>query len=263
MKKYLVIGNPIEHSLSPKLHNYWIKKNKIDAAYDKKLLNEGDIEDIISQVKKENIGGINVTVPFKKTVIPFIDELTSEASESQSINTIYKENDKVIGHNTDMAGFELGLRHVNYNVKDKKIFILGAGGVVPSIILALKKMGASKVILSNRTKKKAEDLKKSFSYLEIIDWGETPEFHMIINATSIGLKEGDEIKLDYADIGPNKFFYDVIYNPKQTNFLKKAKMFGNQTENGKMMFIYQAHQAFTIWHKIMPEIDDETIKLLD
>ena len=263
MKKYLVIGNPIEHSLSPKLHNYWIKKNKIDAAYDKKLLNEGDIEDIISQVKKENIGGINVTVPFKKTVISFVDELTSEANESQSINTIYKENDKVIGHNTDMAGFELGLRYVNYNVKDKKIFILGAGGVVPSIILALKKMGASKVILSNRTKKKAEDLKKSFSYLEIIDWGETPEFHMIINATSIGLKEGDEIKLDYADIGPNKFFYDVIYNPKQTNFLKKAKMFGNQTENGKMMFIYQAHQAFTIWHKIMPEIDDETIKLLD
>ena len=263
MKKYLVIGNPIEHSLSPKLHNYWIKKNKIDAAYDKKLLNESDIEDIISQVKKENIGGINVTVPFKKTVIPFIDELTFEANESQSINTIYKENDKVIGHNTDMAGFELGLRYVNYNVKDKKIFILGAGGVVPSIILALKKMGASKVILSNRTKKKAEDLKKSFSYLEIIDWGETPEFHMIINATSIGLKESDEIKLDYADIGPNKFFYDVIYNPKQTNFLKKAKMFGNQTENGKMMFIYQAHQAFTIWHKIMPEIDDETIKLLD
>ena len=263
MKKYLVIGNPIEHSLSPKLHNYWIKKNKIDAAYDKKLLNESDIEDIISQVKKENISGINVTVPFKKTVISFVDELTSEANESQSINTIYKENDKVIGHNTDMAGFELGLRHVNYNVKDKKIFILGAGGVVPSIILALKKMGASKVILSNRTKKKAEDLKKSFSYLEIIDWGEIPEFHMIINATSIGLNEGDEIKLDYADIGPNKFFYDVIYNPKQTNFLKKAKMFGNQTENGKMMFIYQAHQAFTIWHKIMPEIDDETIKLLD
>ena len=263
MKKYLVIGNPIDHSLSPKLHNYWIKKNNIDAVYDKKLINEGDIENIVSQVKKENINGINVTVPFKQKVIPFVDELTSEANESQSINTIYKEKDKVIGHNTDMAGFELGLRHINYNVKDKKIFILGAGGVVPSIILALKKMGASKVILSNRTKKKAEDLKKSFSYLEIIDWGETPEFHMIINATSIGLNEGDEIKLDYADIGPNKFFYDVIYNPKQTNFLKKAKMFGNQTENGKMMFIYQAHQAFTIWHKIMPEIDDETIKLLD
>ena len=263
MKKYLVIGNPIDHSLSPKLHNYWIKKNNIDAIYDKKLIIEGDIENIISQVKKEYIHGINVTVPFKQKVIPFVDELTSEAKESQSINTIYKKNDKIIGHNTDMAGFELGLRHTNYNSKDKKIFILGAGGVVSSIILVLKKIGASKIILSNRTKKKAEVLKKSFSYLEIIDWGEAPEFDMIINATSLGLKKNDEVKLNYADIGTNKFFYDVIYNPKQTIFLKRAKMFGNKTENGKMMFIYQAHQAFTIWHKIMPEIDDETIKLLD
>jgi len=263
MKKYLVIGNPIDHSLSPKLHNYWIKKNKIDAIYDKKLINESDIKDVIFQVKKENIDGVNVTVPFKKTVIPFVDELTAEAKESQSINTVYKENGKVIGHNTDMAGFELGLRHVNYNVKNKKIFILGAGGVVSSVILILKKMEASKIILSNRTKKKAEDLKKSFPYLEIIDWGRTPEFDMIINATSLGLKRNDEIKLNYTDIGTNKFFYDIIYNPKQTIFLKRAKMFGNQTENGKMMFIYQAHQAFTIWHKVMPEIDDETIKLLD
>ena len=219
MKKYLVIGNPIDHSLSPKLHNYWIKKNKIDAIYDKKLINESDIKDVIFQVKKENINGVNVTVPFKKTVIPFVDELTAEAKDSQSINTIYKENGKVIGHNTDMAGFELGLRHVNYNVKNKKIFILGAGGVVSSVILILKKMGASKIILSNRTKKKAEDLKKSFSYLEIIDWGNTPEFDMIVNATSLGLKKNDEIKLNYTDIGTDKFFYDIIYNPKQTIFL--------------------------------------------
>ena len=252
MKKYLVIGNPIEHSLSPKLHNYWIKKNKIDAVYDKKLINEADIEDLIFQVKKENISGINVTVPFKKKAISFVDELTSEANESQSINTIYKENDKVIGHNTDMAGFELGLRYVNYDVKDKKIFILGAGGVVSSMILVLKKMGASKIIL-----------KKIYSDLEIIDWGKIPEFDMIINATSLGLNNNDEIKLNFPDIGVNKFFYDVIYNPKQTIFLKRAKMFGNKAENGKMMFLYQAHQAFTIWHKIMPVIDDETIKLLD
>ena len=124
-------------------------------------------------------------------------------------------------------------------------------------------MGAAKIILSNRTKKKAEELKKNFSDLEIIDWGETPEFNIIINATSLGLNQDDEIKLDYAGLGSNKLFYDVIYNPKQTKFLSKAKKFGNQTENGKMMFIYQAHQAFTIWHKIMPKIDDETIKLLD
>jgi len=263
MKKYLVIGNPIGHSLSPKLHNHWIKKNNINAVYDKKQLNENDVEGTILKVRNGEIDGINVTVPFKKFVIPYLDQLTPLANKTQSVNTIYKEKKKVIGHNTDVGGFELGLKHINYNVENKKVFILGAGGVVSSIILALKKMGSSKIILSNRTKEKAEDLKKIYSDLEIIDWGETPDFNVIINATSLGLKNHDEIKLDYTDMGSNKLFYDVIYNPRQTKFLSKAKQFGNQIENGKMMFVYQAHQAFTIWHKIMPEIDDETIKLLD
>ena len=263
MKKYLVIGNPIKHSLSPNLHNYWIKKNNIEATYDKKLLKKEELKNIIFKVKKEEIHGINVTLPFKKSVITYVDGLTPEAEKSQSVNTIYKENDKVIGHNTDIAGFELGLRHFKYDVKEKKVFILGSGGVVPSIILALKKMEVSKIILSNRTKTKAEDLKKTFGELEIIDWGETPNFDMIINATSIGLKNEDGIKLDFAGAGPNKFFYDVIYNPKETIFLKRAKLFGNRTENGKMIFIYQAHQSFTIWHKLMPDIDDKIINLLD
>ena len=124
-------------------------------------------------------------------------------------------------------------------------------------------MGCSKIFISNRTTQKAKDLKNYFNDLEIIEWGEVPEFDMIINATSLGLKKDDEIKLNYKDIGSNKFFYDVIYNPMQTSFLKKAKEFGNRTENGKMMFIYQAHQAFTIWHKVMPEINDEVIELLN
>ena len=263
IKKYLVIGNPIEHSLSPKLHNHWFEKNNINAIYNKKQINESDIKDIISELRNEKIDGINVTVPFKISVIPFVDELTSEAKDAYSVNTIFRENNKVLGHNTDTSGFELAIRGKGYDVKNKKIFILGAGGVVSSIVLALKKMGASKIILSNRTEKKAEELKKKFSYLEIVNWGEVPEFDMIINATSLGLNKNDEIKLNYRELGPNKLFYDVIYNPSQTKFLTSAKKFGNEIENGKMMFVYQAHQAFTIWHKIMPKIDDETIKLLD
>ena len=263
MRKYLVIGNPIEHSLSPKLHNYWIRKNNIKAIYDKKKINESDIKSVISEIKSEKINGANVTIPFKKSVIPFMDELSPEANESQSVNTIYYQSGKVIGHNTDISGFELGIKYSKYDVNNKIVFILGAGGVVSSIVVALKKMGAAKIIISNRTKNKAIDLKKSFVGLEIVEWGETPSFDMVINATSIGLKNEDEIKLDYTGLGTGKFFYDVIYNPKETIFLKRAKLFGNKTENGKMMFIYQAHQAFTIWHKSMPEIDDETINLLD
>jgi len=263
MKKYLVIGNPIEHSLSPKLHNYWIKKNNIDAVYDKKKLNENDLKNIIYEIKKEKINGINVTVPFKKSIISFLDELSQEASETQSVNTIYLKNGKIIGYNTDIAGFELSLRYCKYDVKGKKVLILGAGGVVPSIIFSLNKMKASKIIISNRTKKKADDLKGSFENIDVVEWGEVPNFDMIINATSIGLKNEDGINFDYSTTGSDKFFYDVIYNPKETIFLKRAKLFGNRTENGKMMFIYQAHQAFTIWHKLMPKIDDEVIKLIE
>jgi len=189
MKKYLVIGNPITHSLSPKLHNYWIKENNIDAIYEKKQTKESDIEGLISEVKNEKIHGINVTIPFKKFVIPFLDELTPIANEAQSVNTIYKEKNKVVGHNTDVDGFILALKHINYEVKNKKVFILGAGGVAPSIILALKKMQVGKIVLSNRTQKKAEELKKIYKNLEIVDWGEITDFNMIINATSLGLKK--------------------------------------------------------------------------
>jgi len=259
MKKYLVIGNPIEHSLSPRLHSYWIKENNIDAVYDKVQLNETDLEKKVLEVKNEIIQGLNVTVPYKKSIIPFLDELTTVARRTKSVNTIFKKDNKVVGDNTDVEGFEKGLKHINYNAKNKKIFILGAGGVAPSIIFALKRLGALKITLSNRTKKKAENLKEIFPDLEIVDWGETPNFNMIINATSLGLKSNDEIKLNYNEAGKNKLFYDIIYNPEKTNFLLKAKQSGNLVENGKMMFIYQAQLAFKVWHNILPKVDNDLL----
>jgi len=260
MKKYFVIGNPIDHSLSPKLHNYWIEENKIEAIYDKKQITEKDIKGIISDVKDGKINGINVTIPFKQSVIPFLDELTPLANEAQSVNTIFKKNNKVIGDNTDVGGFEHSLKNINYNVKNKKIFILGAGGVVPSLVLALMKMDVSLISLSNRTKKKSENIKKIYPKLEVVDWGESTDFDMIINATSLGLKKNDQIKLDFSKVGSNKLFYDLIYNPSKTKFLVAGEKLGNKIENGKMMFIYQAQLSFKIWHNILPEIKN---KLLD
>ena len=143
------------------------------------------------------------------------------------------------------------------------MFILGAGGVVSSIILSLKRLGTSKIYLSNRTKEKAEELKKIYSDLQIIDWGQSPDFDMIMNATILGLKKEDKIELDYGKFGSNKLFYDIIYNPNKTNFLSKGEELGNKIVNGKMMFIHQAQLSFKIWHNILPKIDNETIKLLD
>ena len=263
MKKFVVIGNPIEHSLSPILHNFWIKNNSIDAIYEKQKLNKDELEQQILQVKEKKISGINVTVPFKKTIIPFLDELSIEAESTQSVNTIYLRDNKVIGHNTDIFGFETSIKKSKYNLTNKEVLILGAGGVVPSIIFALNKMKISKIKISNRTKDKAENLKTLFKNIEIIEWGEVPNVDMIINATSLGLKKEDKINLDFSLISKNKFFYDVIYNPRETNFLKIGKSLGNITLNGKLMFIYQALSAFNIWHGLEPDVDENIIKLLD
>ena len=263
MSKYLVIGNPIEHSLSPKLHNFWLKVNNLDAIYEKKKINENELADLILEIKKKNIHGINVTVPFKKAVIPYLDKLTFESESTQSVNTIYLEDNKLVGHNTDIEGFERSIKDLKLNLINKKALVIGAGGVVPSIIFALNKMKVSEVIISNRTKSKAESLKDLFKNIKIVEWGEIPEFDMIINATSVGLKNDDKINLDISKVGKNKFFYDVIYKPSETNFLKVGKKLGNRTENGKMMFIYQAQGAFKIWHGIHPRINPEVIKILD
>ena len=263
MKKYLVIGNPINHSLSPKLHNYWIKNNNINAIYEKKEINEAELQNLIFEIKEKKIDGANITVPFKKKIIPHLDNLSQEAKNTQSVNTIYLKENKVIGHNTDIGGFELGIKDFKYDLAGKKILILGAGGVVPSIIFSLNKMKVLKITIANRTKAKAENLRGLFKNVAVINWGEIPDFDMIINATSIGLNKDDELDLDFTKVGTNKLFYDVIYNPKETNFLKTAKKQGCFAENGKLMFIYQALAAFKVWHGFKPEINEETIRLLD
>ncbi len=262
MKKYFVIGNPITHSLSPKLHNYWLKENNIDANYDKKKIEEKNLQTIISELKEKKINGINVTVPFKKVVIPYLDKLSPEAEQTQSVNTIILSNDNLVGHNTDIFGFEKAIKNLNFNMQSKKIFILGAGGVVPSIIFALNKMNVSKIIISNRTKEKAEYLKSQFHNLEVLDWGDINDFDVIINATSLGLNK-ESINLDFSKFDNNKLFYDVIYNPEETNFLKEGKKLGNRTENGKLMFIYQAFEAFKLWHGIEPQINNDILEILN
>ncbi len=202
MKKFLVIGNPIDHSLSPKLHNFWLKQNKIDADYEKKLLKKTELKEFCQRIKKKEFTGMNVTVPFKKDIIPFLDNLTDEANVSQSVNTVLCEDDKTIGHNTDILGFEHALKYASFDAKNKNVLVLGAGGVVSSVLLALNKMHVNSIYVSNRTKEKALLLKKNFSKIEIVEWGEIPKnIDMFINATSLGLDRNDNIPIDFNKVG--------------------------------------------------------------
>ncbi len=275
MKKYLVIGNPIKHSLSPLIHNHWMKKYLLyDSIYEKRKVEEKDLKNIVKEIRDDDIVGVNVTVPFKKLIIPFLDELDSIAKKTESVNTLFKVKNKVVGYNTDEAGFALTMRELFPNPNDsmmptalqgKNIFILGAGGVTSSIVDALQHKGA-RIFLSNRTKKKAEELKRKYTKIEVLDWGKRPSVcDIVINTTSIGLAKDEKINIDFSDcVGDkNKLFYDLIYNPKETNFLKEARLRGNNIMNGQRMFLNQAIYAFNLWTNITPEIDDGVIKLLD
>ena len=146
MKKHLIIGNPISHTLSPKLHNYWFEKNKINGKYDKVLLKENEIESLIKKIKTKELHGMNVTVPYKQIVIPHLESLSETAKITNSVNTIFNKDGKIHGDNTDVFGFQESLSNKNIDLKNKNVFIFGAGGVVPSIILALVNLNIKKFI---------------------------------------------------------------------------------------------------------------------
>lgn len=264
IRKHLIIGNPIKHSLSPKIHNYWFKINNINGDYNKKLIEGNDqLEKIFEEIKNDNLFAMNITVPFKQAVIPFIENLSPVAKKTNSVNTVYKKDKKIYGDNTDVIGFELALKDLNLNYKGKTAFIIGAGGVVPSIIEGLKNLGIEEIYVSNRTQNKVEKIKDNFPFIKKVDWGELINCDIYINATSIGLEQQDNLNLDLKKISPNKLFYDVIYNPPKTNFLEVAKKLGHIALNGKSMFLYQAQKAFQIWHNITPKIDNDLISFLD
>jgi len=284
MNRYFVIGNPISHSLSPLIHNYWFRKYRIRGDYDKKKLDYDDLKDFIEEMRKTpQINGANVTVPFKKKIIPFLDELTEISKKTLSVNTIYKENGKLIGHNTDAMAFKQTLADLKFLRDEEDIpitdqplrsLIIGAGGVTSSVIWAIRKLNYkvdSTSYIMNRTKKNAENLisnviKETYSTPKILDWGDIPKkLDIIVNTTSVGLTKDESLMLDFSSYKglKNTLFYDLIYNPKETNFLIDAKKRGNKIMNGKMMFVLQAKLAFFNWTKIDAEIDDEVLKLLD
>jgi shikimate dehydrogenase len=262
MKKHLIIGNPISHTLSPKLHNYWFEKNKINGKYDKVLLEENEIESLIKKIKTKELHGMNVTVPYKQIVIPHLESLSETAKITNSVNTIFNKDGKIHGENTDVFGFQESLSNKNIDLKNKDVFIFGAGGVVPSIVFALTNLNIKKIYLSNRTLKNANLIKDKFNFIEVIEWGKIINCDLFINSTSVGLKNNESLGLNIENFKEKKIFYDVIYNPSKTSFLLEAEKKGHKVINGRDMFLYQAQKAFNLWHNLTPNIDDQLINYL-
>ncbi len=279
MNRYFVIGNPISHSLSPLIHNYWFEKyNLTNSNYEKKKLKENELVKFVEEIRDENnyINGANVTVPYKSKIIPFLDKLDPVAKETNSVNTIYKKDGKLIGDNTDQIAFRETIKELILSNKDTNVFLIGAGGVASSVLFALRNLVGmyGKIYLTNRTKSKAIDLENSdngYLYVdkpktEVLDWGEVPNATLVINTTSVGLIKGENMQLDftkYEKLKKKTLFYDLIYNPKETNFIADARRRGNKTMNGKQMFLLQAKYSFQTWTGINAEIDEEIMKIVD
>ena len=266
-KMYGIIGRPIEHSLSPLLHNYWFNKYKIDANYSIINAEDKDLADIVKKIKNKSLSGINVTLPYKQKIIKYVDKIINNAKITGSVNTLLLDKDTtLIGENTDVYGLQAAyFKKIDKGI-NKKALVIGAGGVSSSVIFSLEKSGVKNISIINRTKEKCFFLKKNFNYLNILSWNDLQtkigDYNIIVNATSLGLKNGQDFDFNFSKCKDDAIFIDTIYNPLKTRTLKYLEDKGIKVFNGLDMFIYQGQKAFYLWNKINPEIDDELINLL-
>tara|TARA_B100002051_G_scaffold270894_1_gene304598 strand:+ start:669 stop:1487 length:819 start_codon:yes stop_codon:yes gene_type:complete len=266
-KKFGIIGNPIKHSLSPVLHNYWFEKYGLNATYSIIEAEDRDLKNIIKKIRDRELTGINVTLPFKQKIIHQTDRIINDAEFTGSVNTILLDNDKIIGENTDVYGLQAAYLKEIDNCGSKDALVIGAGGVSPSVILSLQKSGVKKISITNRTNEKCIFLKKKFNYLSIIPWknleNEIKNFDIIINATSLGLKDFEDFNFNFSNTKASVIYIDTIYNPLETKTYRFLKEEGKKVFNGLDMFIYQGQKSFYLWNKINPEIDNGIIELLN
>jgi len=271
LKKTAVIGQPIEHSLSPVIHNFWIKKANINAAsYEKIEVGPENFNRSLDKLIDSGYYGLNVTVPLKELAFSRCDELTESAKKTKSVNTLIFKGGKIHGTNTDPVGFEMSLHKelVEKNINAKRCLVLGAGGSARAVVFALDKMFAE-ISIFNRTSEKAaqlcEDLGVTAAILEKKDIKQqTNSFDFIVNTTSLGLSPSDTNNLiDFSLVQQKAFVYDLIYSPKESSFLQQAKANNLNFQNGLKMLIGQAAAAFYVWHNSEPPNNEELVSLLE
>ena len=266
MNKLYVIGNPIRHSKSPAIHNYWIKNYSLNAIYNKLEVRVEEISTLLDQVRNGTIKGLNITIPFKKAVIPYLDELESSAKRSKAVNTVFRRGNNVVGANTDGTGF---LKSITEDLKvslkqNFNVFCLGSGGAAYGIISELANQNPKTVWVSNRTINKAKELVQHFreiypnTQFNIIPWGGSPRnlHNIFINTTSIGMNKNDRVHLHLDNLPLDSLVYDIIYNPPRTVIMKMAEQRNLKNVNGSFMLIRQAAAAFKKWFGIELNSDD-------
>lgn len=248
MKKFIVIGDPIENSLSPLLHNWVFQNLNFDASYDKIQVAESELSEYMNKIRSGELTGSNITIPYKSEIMQYVDVVNPRAKLIGAINHLMENNGKIIGNNTDWYGFVLALKKNNIDVNQKEVILLGAGGVSKGIIFALIQQGVSKVHLFNRTFEKISQLcdERIHPYklrdLQNIIQNDS----IVVNCTSVGMNTYDSL-IDTGLLSKNQTIIDSIYTPLKTKLILDGESIGASTLAGLDMFIYQALASQDLW----------------
>ncbi|WP_226535239.1 shikimate dehydrogenase [Fictibacillus halophilus] len=261
MVKALVIGDPIEHSLSPVMHNEAFQQSGIQGSYEKKRVTSSDLPSFLQYLKKSDYAGCNVTIPHKVAVIPFLDEIDPEAENIGAVNTVVNKNGKLIGFNTDGTGFLLGLKEkINRPISQMNILIIGAGGAARSIAYALLKENPEKLSIANRSAERLDLLVKDLNNPCIESLAlkkaesEVSRFDVLINTTNAGMYPNiDTEPIQLEQLKNNAVVSDIVYNPLQTKWLQTAENKGAIIDNGVSMLVMQGAMAFEKWTGTFPD----------
>lgn len=263
-----VIGTPIRHSLSPRLHQHWLRHYGVPGYYIPMDVSSADLEDVIRMLPKMGFVGANVTIPHKEHVLTIADLVTDRAALIGSVNTlIFRQDGKIHGDNTDGIGFLENIRHhvPTWKATDGPAAVIGAGGASRAVIAALLEAGTPEIRLSNRTKNRAEALQREFGQkIVVYDWVQAGNMFdgaaTVVNASSLGMVGKAEMRIPLDGLASDAVVNDLVYAPLETPLLAHARAVGCRVVDGLGMLLFQAVSGFERWFGIRPEVTDELRK---
>lgn len=264
LKKAFVIGDPIQHSLSPKLHNYWLGRMGIAGKYEAINCPERYLSKTIKKLAKDGYVGGNVTIPHKEKIMMLCDDIDELAAKVGAVNTLVFKDGKIKGYNTDVEGFIQNVSRETSLKNIKTALVLGAGGASRAVILGLRRENIE-VTICNRTFEKAEKLAEEFG-CEVLDWeqrGKLLAYDLIVNTTSLGMKGEGTTNINFVGAKKSAVVTDIVYNPIHTEFLIAADAKLLKTIGGLGMLIHQAQPGFEMWFGKKPEINAEVFHYLE
>jgi shikimate dehydrogenase len=260
-----VIGWPVSHSLSPRLHGYWLQEKKIDGAYLPLAIEPDKLTTCLPALRDMGFRGVNLTLPHKILALGLCDEVTAEASEIGAVNTISFEKGRILGSNSDAYGFLESLKESvpELSLARKRALLLGAGGAARAVLAALLGAGIAEVVLCNRSRDKAEALAKGVtgSRVSLRDWAERGQdlegIDLLVNSTSLGMVGQDPLEMTLEGLSPSALVADIVYRPLETDLLARARARGNACVDGLGMLLHQARPGFAAWFGEEPGVTPE------